>query len=322
MKRSTRPRPDARSPSGSGRSPLYRAQSVALTLGQAGQRYLLDLEVGDRSPKTLKWYRQKLAQLEKAWGDPPLAEIEREQVLGFLAELRRAGRSSPYVRGWYQVFRGFFGWAREQGYPIHPSLVNENSAHWFSLKKPIETTPDIYVFNPEELELIVAVAGEVSQPGVAERNRLLIRLLRGTGLRLSEALGLELQDVQDTQLRVRQGKGRKPRWVPLNRRLQRDLERYLERWRPESDSEAVLLTAAGQPMTEYAVASLFRRIRRETGLPVHPHALRHSFATGYLREGGDLDRLRRILGHATFAMSAKYVHLAGVDLGRDIDKLT
>lgn len=59
----------------------------------------------------------------------------------------------------------------------------------------------------------------------------------------------------------------------------------------------------------------------QTGLPVHAHAFRHTFATNYLRKGGEINRLRLILGHTTFKMTSRYVHMAGADLGRDIDDL-
>lgn len=220
-----------------------------------------------------------------------------------------------------RFIRGFIGWARDEGYAISPSLVSEHGEHWFAIRKPTEVQLDITTYSQEDLERISDAAAHTGDTFTAQRNRLFIRLLAGTGLRLTEALSLELKDVQEDRLRVRSGKGRKPRWVPLSGRLQRDLNRYIERIRPDEDSDRLFVLRDGRPMTGGAVASLFRRIRAEVGFRVHPHGLRHTFATEYLRRGGEIERLRRILGHTSYAMVSRYVHLAGADLGRGIDEL-
>lgn len=232
----------------------------------------------------------------------------------FVGSLRKAGRSPHYVRGWYQVFRTLIGWAREEGLEVHPSLLREDAERWFAIKKPIETESEVEIFSDEDLERIYEAAG---QP----RNVMFCRLLAGTGLRLSEALNLVVEDVQDDRLRVRQGKGRKPRWVPLTRQLQRDLHRYIEHVRGDLESDRLFPNRSEQAWSRSSAEELMRRLRLTTKLPVKAHAFRHTFATEYLRRGGEIDRLRRILGHTTFAMTAKYARLAGVDLSRDIEKL-
>lgn len=267
----------------------------------------------DVTPDTLKWYRQKLSQLERETGVTDLVDLSRDDLLEFIGKLRKAGRSAAYVRGWYQVFRAFIGWAREEGLAVHPSLVREGTDRWFALKKPIDTEAEIETFSDEDLERIYEAAG---QP----RNRVFCQLLAGTGLRLTEALRLVLEDVQDDRLRVRQGKGRKPRWVPLSRQLQRELQRYIERARGETDHEVLFPSRSGGPWSRSSAEELMARIRLQTKLPVHAHAFRHTFATEYLKRGGEIDRLRRILGHTSFAMTAKYARMAGVGLGRGIDQ--
>jgi integrase/recombinase XerD len=283
-------------------------------MSMAVNRYLLDQELADRSPKTLKWYMQKLAQLQRETKVVYLPELTRDHLLVFIAELRRRGRSPHYVRGWYQIRRAFIGWARDEGYEVHPSLVRDNAERWFALKKPVQTEAPMETFTDEDLERIYEAAGQA-------RNRLFCQFLAGTGMRLSEALEVTLDDVQDDRVRVRQGKGRKPRWVPLSRQLQRELHRYIERIRPETDSDRLLLNRSGDSWSASSATEMLRRIRLQTKLPVHAHAFRHTFATEYLRRGGEIDRLRRILGHTTFAMTARYAHMAGADLGRGIDQL-
>lgn len=303
-----------RKPSPISRRPSPVSQTVP-SFSRAVKRFLLERETEmDCSPETLKWYRQKLAQLERETEVAKVEDLSREKMLEFVGDLRKAGRSPHYVRGWYQVFRTFIGWAREEGMAVHPSLVRENADRWFAIKKPIETESEIEIFSDEDLERIYESAG---QP----RNVMFCKLLAGTGLRISEALRLVLDDVQDDRLRVRQGKGRKPRWVPLSRQLQRELLRYIDRVRPETKSDRLFPNRAGDPWTRSSAEELMARIRRDTKLPVKAHAFRHTFGTEYMRRGGEIDRLRRILGHTTFRMTAKYARLAGVDLSRGINEL-
>lgn len=298
-----------------GPSPIPK--TVAGSLAKVCARFLLQRETEvDVSPKTLRWYRQKFEQLRRELTDvEQLEDLSKDRILEFVAELRRRERSPHYIRGWYQVFRALIGWAREEGYAVHPSLVREDAARWFALKKPVETQADIETFTNEDLERIYAAADK-------PRNVVFCRLLAGTGVRLSEALELLVDDVQGDRLRVRQGKGRKPRWVPLSRQLQRDLDRYIERVRGHVLSDRLLTNREGGAWSVSSAEELLRRIRLRTGLPVHAHAFRHTFATEYLRRGGEIDRLRRILGHTTFAMTARYAHLAGADLNRGFDELT
>jgi integrase/recombinase XerD len=263
----------------------------------------------------MRWYRQKLDQLSRALKATDLAEVDREALLDFIGDLRDLKRSSAYVRGWYQVFRSFLGWCRKEGYEIHPSLVAERGDHWFTLKKPAATDPGVESYSEDEIDRILEAAA-------TPRNRLFVRLLLGTGLRLSEALNLLVDDVEEDRLRVRSGKGRKPRMVPLNSRLQRDLHRYIERLRPDGRTDFVFLNRSGGQWTEWGVRSLCARLSKETGLRVHAHAFRHTFATNYLRAGGSVHTLQRILGHTTITMSLRYVHLTGADLAQDIDQLT
>jgi integrase/recombinase XerD len=283
---------------------------------RAAARFLVQRETEmDCTPQTLKWYRQKLAQLERETGVTDLAELSRDHLLDFISGLRKAGRSPHYVRGWYGVFRAFIGWAREERLDVHPSLVRDGEK-WFAMKKPIETEADIEIFSDEDLERIYEAAR--TQP----RNVVFCQLLAGTGLRLSEALSLTLDDLQDDRLRVRQGKGRKPRWVPMSRQLRLTMDRYIERARGEVETDRLFPNRSGQPWSRSSAEELMARIRRQTGLQVNAHAFRHTFATVYLKRGGEIDRLRRILGHGTFAMTVKYARHAGLDLSRGIDQLT
>jgi site-specific recombinase XerD len=96
--------------------------------------------------------------------------------------------------------------------------------------------------------------------------------------------------------------------------------RYINRSRPESTFPNLLLLAAGRPVSVQTACELLQRLHKKLGFPLHAHRFRHTFATEYLRRGGEMERLRRILGHTTYSMVMRYVHLDKGDLGRDFDQ--
>lgn len=174
----------------------------------------------------------------------------------------------------------------------------------------------VETYSTEQIERIFA-ATSPGWPTMA------VKVLLGTGMRLSELCALIVEDFEDDGvsafLKVRHGKGAKFRRVPVSSRLRRELVRYLNRWRPASRHNNLLPRADGEPVSVVAVAELFWRIRARVGFGVRAHRFRHTFATEYLRQGGEIERLRRILGHTTYVMVMRYVHLDKGDLGRDFD---
>jgi integrase len=115
--------------------------------------------------------------------------------------------------------------------------------------------------------------------------------LLGTGMRLSELCSLTLQDIEDdgeaSFLKIQRGKGAKFRRVPVSRRLRKELVRYLNRVRPDTESTQLLVRRDGKPIRVETITELFQRIRRQSGFGVHAHKFRHTFATEYLRQGGE-----------------------------------
>ena len=152
---------------------------------------------------------------------------------------------------------------------------------------------------------------------LALRDRALLETMYASGLRASEATGLELAhlDLEAGFLRAR-GKGAKERLVPVGRAARAALRAYLERGRPRlagtSLDPAVFLNAHGRPLSRQGLHGLVRRYAREAGLSrrVTPHTLRHSFATHLLSGGCDLRSLQEMLGHADVSTTQIYTHLS------------
>jgi integrase/recombinase XerC len=167
-----------------------------------------------------------------------------------------------------------------------------------------------------DTERLLEADGEGPFP---ERDRALFELLYATGLRVSEAAGLDLEDVDFASRLLRVvGKGNKERIAPFGEAAEEALATYLpvrrERRRraPDSgDGDPVFVNARGGRLTTRSMARLLKRRLRAAGLPseISPHALRHSFATHLLEAGADLRAIQELLGHASLSTTQKYTHL-------------
>jgi integrase/recombinase XerC len=170
----------------------------------------------------------------------------------------------------------------------------------------------------------VDARGRPIDPARVEAERLrdeaLFETIYGAGLRVSEACNLDLDDVQTGsgrgEVKVRQGKGRKDRLIPLGTKAVSALERYFVRraaWlaaAPTGDRAAVFVTRRGRRLDPRTVRRLLARREQETGVAaVSPHALRHSFATHLLGEGADLRAIQEMLGHASLQTTQRYAHV-------------
>jgi integrase/recombinase XerD len=168
--------------------------------------------------------------------------------------------------------------------------------------------------SPREAErLIEAAAGTTPR---TLRDAALVELLYGAGLRVSEAVGLERAGVDlDARLVRVIGKGNKERIVPIGRSAAEALRRYLSRGRPYLDRRfrpELFLNAQGGPLTRAGAFLILRRLAEKAGLEparIHPHLLRHSFATHLLEGGADLRSVQEMLGHADLATTEVYVHV-------------
>jgi len=161
------------------------------------------------------------------------------------------------------------------------------------------------VLSPSHLQALLGAVRD------RPRDWALVLLLLDTGLRRAEACALRIGDLEldDGMLLVRAGKGRKDRLVPIGRVACHALRGYLANRREGH----VFLTCTGTPLTGSGLREILRRAGRRAGLvqSVHPHLLRHTCATSYLRNGGDTFTLQRILGHSDPRVTEQYVLLSG-----------
>src|SRR5262249_10918436 len=169
--------------------------------------------------------------------------------------------------------------------------------------------------SPAEAERLIDAAAGASPRAL--RDRALVELLYGAGLRVSEAVGLDRGGVDLDERLVRcPGKGGKERVVPVGRAAVEALRRYLARGRPHLDRRRrpeLFLNAQGGPLTRAGAFLVLRRLAAKAGLEperVHPHLLRHSFATHLLEGGAHLRSVQEMLGHADLATTELYTHVS------------
>src|SRR5438094_219278 len=265
----------------------------------------LALLATQRAPTTVDAYRRDLTALA-AWLDGPLGRLTTEQLGQYLAELRAAGLSPATIARRVAAIRSFFR---------HQALLGaraDNPAGELDLPRRSRTLPR--TLSPAEAERLVEAANGTT-PRVL-RDRALVELLYGAGLRVSEAVGLNRSSV-DLEARLVRciGKGSKERVVPIGRQAAQALRRYLARGRPYLDSRhrpELFLNAKGGGLTRAGVFLILRQLATKAGLEperVHPHLLRHSFATHLLEGGADLRSVQEMLGHADLATTELYTHV-------------
>ena len=265
----------------------------------------LALSAARLAPRTVEAYRRDLISLA-GWLGRPLASATTEELERWVAELRAAGLSPATIARRVASLRSF------TRHLVLIGAVSENPAAELELPRRIRRLPR--TLSPGEAErLIDAAAGTTPR---ALRDSALVELLYGAGLRVSEAVGLDKAGVDLDQRLVRTvGKGGKERVVPVGRQAVEALRRYLSRGRPHLDRRhrpELFLNAQGGALTRAGAFLILRKLAAKAGLEperIHPHLLRHSFATHLLEGGADLRSVQEMLGHADLSTTELYTHV-------------
>jgi integrase/recombinase XerD len=258
------------------------------------------------APRTVEAYRRDLAHVAAWLGDSP-ANATGEKLAAYVASLRADGRAATTVARRVAAIRAFY---RHQ---ILLGARSDNPAAELELPKRRRTLPR--TLSPGEAERLIEAASGTS-PRVL-RDRALVELLYGAGLRVGEVVSLDRSSIDLERRLVRCiGKGSKERIVPIGREATEALRRYLARGRPYLDRRrrsALFLNAQGGALTRAGVFLILRRLAAKAGLEperVHPHLLRHSFATHLLEGGADLRSVQEMLGHADLSTTELYTHVS------------
>ena len=274
------------------------------------REFLRAMAAENLSPATLGWYRWRLERLVRMTGDPKAAALTTDALRGWLLAVRAGeqGRrtADTYVEGHRRAASALLNWAVREGVLARSPLER--------IRRIRVERKELATLTAEEVAKLIATQPVATFAG--RRNRTILALLYDTGIRVGELVALRREDLDldAGTLRVR-GKAKRDRRVPLSRDLVRVLTAHLGEARSEMQ---LFTTSTGAPLRPTAMNQWLRRAGRLAGIAkrVSPHVFRHSFATAYLRNGGDEFTLQEILGHTDLEMVRRYVHLAASDVAR------
>jgi integrase/recombinase XerC len=280
------------------------------------ERFLRSLRERNASAHTLGAYRKDLAKFSAFVGALAFKNIDHLRIRAFLSHLYDAGLSKSSVARALAAVRSLYRWLAREG------EVEQNPAALVAtprLPKKLPRVPTI-----EELNSVL----DADMPDVAsfpERDRVILELLYGCGVRNSELVGIQLDDLRwaDSIVLIR-GKGKKERYVPFGDSVRDALAAYLParqqtlaaaragKSASRAGNNTLLLNRRGGPLTTRSVGRIVKRIAVACGLPpdIHPHTLRHAFGTHLLEEGADLRSIQELLGHERLATTQRYTQLS------------
>jgi len=268
-----------------------------------------------KSPNTVQWYNtalQPLYQWLENSGLPTdigsIGEFEiRRVILHLQSKPGRSGNglSSHSINGYVRALRAFFAWLHRKGYTEEHALED--------VKPPSVVARVVEPLTPDEINRLFSSINPNTFLGA--RNTALISLMLDTGIRLSEAAGLHEHDVHVEERYVKVlGKGAKERIVAFGASCQRALLDYYHHFRVEPSHagvDAFFLTIDGYPLAAEGIKSLIQRLAKSSEVErLHPHLMRHTYATLFLTNGGDVFLLQHNLGHTTLTMVQHYIHIA------------
>jgi integrase/recombinase XerC len=290
--------------------PLGGRPGLAQTMvGKAVADFIRHLGERNASPHTIKAYSQDLLLFSAYAGSRGWKQIDHITVRGFLSQLYDQGLSKPSVARSLAAVRSLFRWLAREG------MVEQNPAKLVATPKLPKKLPRV----PTIEEMNSVIDGEM--PEVAafpERDRLMLELLYGCGIRNSELTGINLDDIRlSAEAILIRGKGKKERYVPFGDSVKNALAAYLpERQKVLASgrlpSNALLINRRGGRLTTRSVGRIIKKIAVAKGLSpdVHPHTLRHAFGTHMLEEGADLRAIQELLGHERLATTQRYTQLS------------
>ncbi|HEY7680357.1 MAG TPA: tyrosine recombinase XerC [Terriglobia bacterium] len=309
-----------------------------MTIQAAIERFLEHLRAGrNYSPHTVRCYRTDLEafflRVRRPQGARKPAALERDasisidyrEIRDYMAMLYAERRKPATIARKLAALRSFYRYCCREG------LAKENPAKLVSTPRQPQRLPD--VLTTEEMNQLLDAVLQTPElgpqaPALAARDRLILELLYGTGLRVSELVGLNLTDVDTKeQLLLARGKGKKERVVPFGRKALAAWETYLP-LRAElladanTETDALFINARGKRLTARSVGRLVKRyaIRLRGDTTLHPHSFRHAFATHLLSEGADLRAIQELLGHSSLSTTQKYTRVSIRQLMEVYDK--
>ena len=296
------------------------------------ERYLEHARVQKRlAPRTLALYSEDLHKLMTAAAQAGIAltAVQNHHVRRWVAQMHAGGRSGRGIALILSGWRGFYTWLGREG-QISANPVQD-------VRAPRQARPLPKALGVDEAVQLADHVAEGDDPWLEARDAAMVELLYGSGLRVGELVGLDVAasdaaqrggrgwiDLPSAEVQV-QGKGSKRRGVPLGTQALAALERWLAlRDQVAGQGDAAMALFIGRRGTRLTPQSIWQRLKRRSLLaglatPVHPHMLRHSFASHVLQSSSDLRAVQELLGHAHIGTTQVYTRLDFQHLAKAYD---
>ncbi|WP_105619982.1 tyrosine-type recombinase/integrase [Vallitalea okinawensis] len=291
-----------------------------ITVSNAIELFLMEQEIRQNSIRTYEYYQQKLKDFEKYIGsDTDINTVKKPNVDQYQLHITKRPKwqntvfhpeyKKPIkkitVQSYIRAIRAFFNWIYAEGY-IDTDVGKR-------IKLPRVPKKHVDILDPSEFDILLNSFNARTETGM--RNKCLVLLMLDSGLRKTESINLLIEDVSLVRgtIYVRGGKGDKDRIVPMGLYTKKALHKYMSFYRSMSEypTSRLFLNRDRSPFTDSAFKSMMARMKKKSGIKrLHAHMLRHTFATYYLMNDGDIISLQMILGHTTSEMTRKYLHLA------------
>jgi integrase/recombinase XerC len=285
------------------------ASETSTQVSKACNQFLHSLRERNVSAHTIKAYSGDLELFAAYVGPRKFDQIDHVTVRGFLSSLYEKGLGKTSVARSLAAVRSLYRWLAQEG------TVEQNPAALVSTPKLPKKLPRV----PTVEEMNTVLDGKMPEiASFPERDRLMLELLYGCGIRNSELVGINVGDVRITAEAILiRGKGKKERYVPFGDAVKSALAIYLPRRQLvlsefRKNTPALLVNQRGGRLTTRSVGRIIKTIAVAKGLSadVHPHTLRHAFGTHMLEEGADLRAIQEMLGHERLSTTQRYTQLS------------
>jgi len=278
--------------------------------------YIAHMTALGRAERTIGEYGRRLKAFARFAKKKRVREITIEDIRRYLDHLLASGIKPTSARAYIVIIARFLRWCHEQNMIL--SDISER-IEYPDCDDNLPPKP----LSQNEIEDLIAVPNTSTLAG--KRNRAILELLYATGIRASELLGLNVNDIDFTERTVFiRGKGQKDRIVPVHRTALKTISEYLEARGGRPRRRSPLLLSHGilksKRLDRNDLDAIFRRLRRDFPKHVHPHLLRHSFAVHLLQNGADLRYVQALLGHESPDTTSRYLGLVKDDLKREYDR--
>jgi integrase/recombinase XerC len=284
-------------------------KNLRTTAEKAIANFLRSLRERNASAHTIKAYSGDLENFSAYIGSRDWKIIDHVTIRGFLSHLYEKGLGKTSVARSLAAVRSLYRWLAQEG------VVQQNPAALVATPKLPKKLPRV----PTIEEMNSVLDGQMPEiASFPERDRLMLELLYGCGIRNSELIGINLDDIRlSSEAILIRGKGKKERYVPFGDSARAALAAYLPARRQllsatKKSTPALLINQRGGRLTTRSVGRIIKKIAVAKGLSpdVHPHTLRHAFGTHMLEEGADLRAIQEMLGHERLSTTQRYTQLS------------